>query len=75
MILKIAAFVLLFNLLVLSSISSIESKCERNSTVDVKTYVINLDLPPRERYKQVVTDHKLYIWEWFSAEKYIVKFD
>jgi hypothetical protein len=47
----------------------IEAKCQKNSTIDLKTYIIDLDLPPRERFKQVVIDFQDHIWDWFAAEK------
>ena len=32
--------------------------CSNSSTREVKTYKINLDLPARERFKEVVGDYK-----------------
>ena len=67
---NLISFILAFNFVFICSIVNIEAKCESNSSISVKTYVINLDLPPRERFKQVVNDYKYYIWEWYSAKKY-----
>ena len=42
----------------------------KNSTLDVKTYVIDLDKPAKEHFKQVVSDFAPQIWDWFKSEKY-----
>jgi hypothetical protein len=35
-----------------------DATCSSSSTREVKTYKINLDLPARERFKEVVGDYK-----------------
>jgi hypothetical protein len=45
-------------------------ECSKNSTLDVKTYVIDLDKPAKEHFKQVVSDFAPQIWDWFKSEKY-----
>ena len=50
-----------FGLVVLSLLiigKNTEAGCSNSSTREVKTYKINLDLPARERFKEVVGDYK-----------------
>jgi hypothetical protein len=62
--------ILLIFLILCISITSIKSKCERNITTSLPTYIIDLDKEPSERFTQVVTDFKLPIAAWIDAEKY-----
>ncbi len=45
------------------------SKCERTNTAAVKTYKINLDSPPAERFAEVTADFKKEILILFDAER------
>ena len=49
-----------------------EAKCERNSSIDIKTYKIDLDLDPRLRFNQVTSDFRADVLLLFESEKYIV---
>ena len=50
-------------------IEKVDSKCERHNDFPVRTYKIDLDLPPSERFKQVVLDFKEPIIRWLNFEK------
>ena len=55
--------------LILALIVTIEAKCERNKPSNVKTYIIDLDKAPRDRFKEVSMDFKQPIVDWINAEK------
>jgi len=57
-------------ILIIIGFTLIEAKCERKSSVyDVKTYKINLDLAPIDRFKEVTIDFKNEILELFEAKR------
>lgn len=62
---------LLLALLVVASLAvDIDAKCGGEKTVSqVKTYKIDLDLAPKDRFKQVTNDFKEPMNEWLQAEK------
>jgi hypothetical protein len=43
--------------------------CEPRPATDLKTYVIDLDKAPRDRFREVINDFKESIFEWIQAEK------
>ncbi len=45
------------------------SKCERTNTATVKTYKINLDSPPAERFTEVTADFKKDVLILFESER------
>ena len=68
-----AVYLVLFSSIYLTfSISNIEAKCERQSMFEPKTYVIDLDKSPNERFKEVVTAFKEPMLKWIAAEKYSI---
>ena len=73
MAIKSVISIILIFLTIQLAINSIEThECSKNSTLDVKTYVIDLDKPARDHFKEVVHDFKDQIWYWFKSEKYIM---
>lgn len=53
----------------LISASLINAKCERNATTHLKTYKINLDNHPSERFDEVLNDFKPQVITWINKEK------
>jgi hypothetical protein len=49
-----------------------EAKCERNNSIGIKTYRIDLDLDPKLRFDQVTSDFRSDVLLLFESEKYIV---
>ena len=49
-----------------------EAKCERNSSIGIRTYKIDLDLEPRLRFNQVTSDFRADVLLLFESEKYIL---
>lgn len=61
---------LLALLVVVSLAVDIDAKCGGEKTVaQIKTYKIDLDLAPKDRFKQVTNDFKEPMNEWLQAEK------
>lgn len=56
-------------LLVVAFGRGVNSTCEQQSTRDVKTYTVDLDQPPRERFKQMSQDYKTEIGILVEAQK------
>lgn len=44
-------------------------KCERNKTTNLRTYKIDLDKHPSERFHEVLTDFKPQVVAWVNKEK------
>lgn len=67
-------FLALIIVLVAISATTVSSlQCDRKSTRPVKTYVIDLDKPGRERFKETSTDFKTQIGALIDAQKYVIK--
>ena len=67
---QIAGYLLLFSSIYLTcSISNLEAKCQRESMFEPKTYLIDLDKNPNERFKEVAAAFKEPMLKWIAAEK------
>lgn len=65
-------FLALIIVLVAISATTVSSlQCDRKSTRPVKTYVIDLDKPGRERFKETSIDFKTQIGALIDAQKFI----
>lgn len=49
--------------------SLVVCKCERDKPTNLKTYIIDLDKAPTERFDEVTNDFKQQIISWINAEK------
>jgi hypothetical protein len=66
-ILSIAMFVALL------SITSISAECVKKSSKELKTFIIDLDKPARERFAETSAYFKDQINQLIAAEKFIFK--
>lgn len=54
-----------------SMVAPISGKCERNVSNNVRTYKIDLDSEPANRFAEVTRDFKKEILTLFNAERWI----
>jgi hypothetical protein len=64
-----STFILLACLLAINLNIFIDAKCERNNSISVKTFKINLDLHPSMRFNEVSKHFKEEILTLFESEK------
>lgn len=60
---------LILVILFCSGLIEAQGICEPRPATGIKTYTIDLDKEPRDRFKDVIDDFKEPILKWVKAEK------